>query len=300
MVYASLIMPTCDRPDDLRRCLESILPQLPSDGSVEVIVGDDGKQVSGRAVVDQVMPSAQWIKGPCRGPAANRNAASRLASGKWLIFLDDDCIPSQDYLTSYLAAMHLSAEDIDVLEGCTTRLPKPPSLLWEAPETTTAHDYLTCSANFAIRAEVFVSVHGFDERYEGGVYAEDVDLSARLSRAGYQVQFVPEASVAHPIRHVPSAEKLARRWEGKVIFAFDQGASAFTVGWRLPWHTLRVIQSRFRRQPWNVENARAAWLFFHEWLLVVSKTPGWLKKWAPAPRSVFWSASTGAVPKFGF
>jgi GT2 family glycosyltransferase len=296
----SLIIPTCNRPDDLKRCLDAIRPQLPDDGSVEVIVGDDGKHAAGRAVTAESLPSAHWIKGPSRGPAANRNMGARHASGEWLIFLDDDCVPSSQYLAAYIQAMRSASEDVAVLEGCTTRLPKPPSLLWEAPETTTAHDYLTCSANFAIRAKVFAAVGGFDERYEGGVYAEDVDLSARLSRAGHQVQFAPAAAVVHPIRRVPDAEKLARRWEGKVIFAFDQGASAFTVGWRLPWHTLRVIQSRFRGQPWNVENACAAWLFFREWLLVVSKTRGWVNKWAPAPRSSFWSVHAGAVPKHGF
>ena len=295
----SLIIPTCNRPEDLRRCLEAIHPQLPDDGSVEVIVGDDGRHAAGRAVTEETMPSARWIKGPSRGPASNRNAGARHASGEWLIFLDDDCVPSPQYLAAYIKAIR-SADGTAVLEGSTTRLPKPPSLLWEAPETTTAHDYLTCSANFAIRADVFASVSGFDERYEGGVYAEDVDLSARLSRAGHRVQFVPQAAVMHPLRHVPDAEKLARRWEGKVIFAFDQGASAFTVGWRLPWHTLRVIQSRFRGQPWNAENVSAAWLFFHEWLLVVGKTPGWVRKWAPAPRSTFWSVHPGAVPKHGF
>ena len=106
--------------------------------------------------------------------------------------------------------------------------------------------------------------------------------------------------VVHPLRRVPSAQKLARRWEARVIFAYDQGAPWFTILWRLPLHVLRVVQSRFRKQPMNMENMRAAWLFFQEWLLVVRDTPGWVGKWAAAPRSPFWRANREAAPKFGF
>lgn len=300
MPLATLIIPTCNRPADLRRCLELLAPQLPADGSVELIVTDDGKDEQACEIIAQVLPLAKWLRGPRRGPASNRNAAAKTASGGWLIFLDDDCQPTANYLAAYLVGIREAPRTSGIIEGSTRRDPTPPSLLWEAPETLRFHGHLTCSCNFAIRADIFHAMDGFDHRYAGGVYAEDTDFSARLSRAGYQMTFEPRAMVVHPLRPIPGAAKLAKRWEGKVIFAFDQGASALTVAWRLPWHVLRVIQSRFRHQRLSLENLRAAFRFAGEWLLVVLHTPGWVKKWSTAPRSSFWEIGRGRVPKFGF
>ncbi|MGV3660602.1 MAG: glycosyltransferase family 2 protein [Prosthecobacter sp.] len=300
MIFASIIIPTCNRTDDLRACLEKLVPQLPADGSVEVIAADDGSSSLSKEMLTVVFPSVQWLQGPRRGPAANRNRGALAARGEWLIFMDDDLVPEPGYLQGYLDVMQAAPRQLCVLEGATMRLPKPPSLLWEAPENIRAHGHLTCSCNFAIRAATYRDMEGFDERYLGGVYAEDTDLSARLQSAGFRVEFVPAACVVHPIRHLPDVAKLARRWEGKVIFAFDQGASWLTVGWRLPWHVLRVIQSRFRNQPMSNENLHAVVLFFGEWLLVLCQTPAWVWKWMSAPRSRFWRSSSHPVPKFGF
>lgn len=300
MVFASIIIPTCNRTGDLRQCIEKLVPQLPADGSVEIIVTDDGSSQSTHDMIFSSYPMVKWTQGPRLGPAANRNRGSLVAQGEWLIFVYDDLLPGADFVAAYLRAMQTASKQLCVLEGATTRPSRPPSLLWEAPENIRAHGHLACSCNFAIRADTYRIMDGFDERYRGGVYAEDTDLSARLLRAGYHVQFIEEAAAVHPIRHVPDAAKLAKRWEGKVIFAFDQGATWLTVGWRLPWHALRVIQSRFRNQPWSQENRRALLLFFGEWLLVVCQTPGWVWKWMSAPRSRFWLTSANGVPKFGF
>lgn len=300
MVFASIIIPTCNRTADLRLCVEKIVPQLAADGSVELVVTDDGSSMMTRDMLATDFPTVRWIQGPRLGPAANRNRGAVVAHGDWLVFVDDDLLPGTEFVAAYLHAMRSASKCVCVLEGATTRQPAPPSLLWEAPENIRAHGHLACSCNFAIRADTYHIMEGFDERYRGGVYAEDTDLSARLMRAGYQVQFVANAMAVHPLRHVPDATKLARRWEGKVIFAFDQGASWLTVGWRLPWHVLRVIQSRFRGQSWSQENRRAMLLFFGEWLLVLCNTPNWVWKWMSAPRSRFWRTNTRIVPKFGF
>ena len=50
----------------------------------------------------------------------------------------------------------------------------------------------------------------------------------------------------------------------------------------------------------DVENIRAALLFFGEWFFVLISTPAWVSKWSEAPRSSFWSTSAVRVPKFGF
>lgn len=296
----SLIVPTCNRTGDLQRCLEALIPQVQSSPHpVELIVMDDSKTDETRELLARNFPQASWNRGPQRGPAANRNSGAARSGGDWLIFVDDDCIPSSGFLAAYLKRFPTAS----AFEGAIYKTPFPTSLLFEAPHQTEGTGRLSCSCHFAIKRAVFEEIGGFDERYLAGVYAEDTDFSARLSASSVEVIFIEEASVVHPARSLPSSLQLARRWEGKAIFAFDQGASAFTILWRLPWHVLRVIQSRFRRQPFNRENRAALWKFSGEWLCALLLTPLWVWKWSRRERSSFWKSEvtkTGAVSKFGF
>jgi glycosyltransferase involved in cell wall biosynthesis len=298
----SIVIPTCQRVADLERCLEILVPQLPADGSCELVVSDDGNVKKTEATLAAKFPAVRWTQGPRRGPAANRNHGASETTGEWLLFLDDDLVPSPDFVTEMVKSMGLAADE-SILEACIVNDEKPRSLLWEAPHSDIDYPRLTCSAAFCIRRSTFDGISGFDNRYENGVYHEDIDFSARLLAIGARKKFVRTAVVTHPFRRVPEAKRLARRWEGKCVFAFDQGASSLRVLWGLPWHALRVIQSRFRDKPLNAENAKAFGLFVAEWLWVLWLTPGWVAKWAKRQRSPFWCewvSRHGPAPKYGF
>ena len=86
----SIIIPTCNRADELHDCLARLIPQLPSDGSTTVFVCDDGSDAATKSMVGEKFPMVRWNQGPRRGPATNRNFGARQADGDWLIFLDDD------------------------------------------------------------------------------------------------------------------------------------------------------------------------------------------------------------------
>lgn len=297
---ASVIIPTFNRTKELRTCLAALYSQMPGDGSVEVLVSDDGTAPKTREMLAQEFPLVRWWQGPLRGPASNRNFGASKAQGEWLLFLDDDCIPSPPYLRAYLYAFALYERSFVALEGPTVREAEPPSLLWEAPHTPNGGVLISC--NFAIRKQVFVNVGQFDERYPVAAF-EDTEFAERFRLSGGSVQFVPDAEVIHPLRPVHSPSRLAARWEGKAIFALDQGATPFRVLWGLPWHALRVIQSRFRGRSWSAENIRALLLFVREWLLVCWRTPGWVWKHSRHSRRQFWVRHVslhGPAPKFGF
>jgi GT2 family glycosyltransferase len=299
---ASIIIPTCDRTEALRRCLRSVVPQLPTTGECEVIVTDDGNSLNSRQMVTNDFPEVRWVAGPRSGPAANRNSGARQATEQWLLFLDDDLEAAGEWLSSYLSAF-ASGDGKMIFEGCIFNDRHSASLLWEAPLNLDGKISFYCSANFAVSRRLFDQLEGFDERYLNGVYAEDVEFGARARAVGAQFTFLKEAAAMHPLRKRPSALKLAKRWEGKLIYAHDQGASPFRLAWNTPWHALRIIQWRLGTQPMSGENARAAWLFLQEWLWVFWLAPGWVRKWSVQPRSRFWKnhvAKHGPVPKYGF
>jgi GT2 family glycosyltransferase len=298
-MHVSIIIPTCNRPEALAVCLEALVPQLHGASDIEVLVLDDGSNLATCHMIGEKLPQARWYAGPRRGPAANRNLGASKADGEWLIFLDDDCIPAPDWLDAYLQGMPRAGVMI-ALCGATRGVGVRKSLLWEAPHNPDGELLISC--NFAIRRNEFLQVGGFDERYPMAAF-EDTEFAERFFRHQGHVTFLPQASVDHPWRPLPPARTLARRWEARVIYAFDQGASARTILWRLPWHVLLVLQSRLREQRWSGKHLRALMVFAKEWLLVTCLTFAWVRKWGKRPRSEFWTAEvnrTGAVAKYGF
>jgi hypothetical protein len=295
----SVIIPTCNRPDDLGRCLERLAPQMRFADGEELIVTDDGADEAGRAVVER-FPGARWTRGERRGPASNRNHGASLAGGEWLVFLDDDCLPQSSFLQAYREKIAAGVESMTALEGKTEREASLPSLMWEAPHNPEGGHLISC--NFAIRRRDFEAVGRFDGRYPSAAL-EDTEFAARFVALGGKVHFLPEASVIHPLRPLPPARKLAARWEGKVIFALDQGAPPWLVALWLPWHVFRVIESRFRGRGLSRDHFRALVRFSMELGWVCLLTPGWVRKRKMEIRSPFWeeqAARVGPVPRYGF
>ncbi len=298
----SVVVPTCHRNEDLALCLDRLAPgaQTLSASLYEVIVTDDGRTTTAEELVAERYPWAQWTQGPQRGPGANRNHGAKLATGEWLVFVDDDCLPEPQWLDAYAIAIDgLPADDRVLLQGPTIRMEELPSLLWEAPQDLQGTAGIT--ANFATRRADYMASGGIDERYR---YAfEDTEFFSRQIAREFELRSVTDAIVHHPIRRRPGVVRLAQRWEGRVVYALDQGALPWTVAWRLPLHVARVIQSRFRDEQISFTNAKAALLFAGEWMLVTLWTPGWIIKWARNDRSAFWSryvVEHGSAPKYGF
>jgi GT2 family glycosyltransferase len=293
---ATILIPTRNRPGDLRRCLELLLPQLP-DGFA-ILVCDDSSNDQTRDLVRAEFPSVQWQEGPRLGPGANRNAGARVARGRWIVFLDDDCLPLPGLLAAYAAAM---AGSEGVLAGPALRSDaRKDSLLWEAPRSASETELLPPSCNFAMPRGLFLNSGGFDERYR--ISFEDMEFFARLRNSGVSIRYVAAAAVEHPSRPLPGPSALADRWEARVISSLDFGAPSRLVLLRLPKHILLVILSRFRGRRATLDSAQAALVFAGEYFFALLRLPFWLRKHRAGPRSPFWTAQAAAgkaPPRFG-
>jgi glycosyltransferase involved in cell wall biosynthesis len=88
MIEVSVIIPTFNRKERLRKALESVLQQ--EDTAFEVIVIDDGSTDGTGEMVTKEFPSVAYSYQSNRGQAAARNAGIEKARGEWIAFLDSD------------------------------------------------------------------------------------------------------------------------------------------------------------------------------------------------------------------
>jgi GT2 family glycosyltransferase len=201
MVFFSVIIPTCNRNDNLAQCLEAlqeaknVLQFERRDLCCEVIVSDDGPAPNAEGLIAEKFTWAKWIDGPKRGPAANRNNAAKNASGKWLVFVDDDCIPSARWLAAF--AIFAEPEEYPVLEGKT--MPQGRQMRADDDCPTNLSGGFLWSCNFAIRRSVFLEIGGFDDSFPFPAM-EDVDLHYRIRKNQLPIKFVPDGVVEHPWR----------------------------------------------------------------------------------------------------
>ncbi|HTB66229.1 MAG TPA: glycosyltransferase family A protein [Steroidobacteraceae bacterium] len=198
-VCVSVVIPTCNRPDLLERCLRALavaIEALGSAGRIEVVITDDSADDATERMLASRHPWARWVRGPRRGPAANRNSGVAASRGEWVFFLDDDCIPDPLWLNAYFEAFE-KHPDCNVFEGKTIADRDIRRLDEDSP--VNAQGGYLWSCNMVIRRTLFDQLGGF---CEGFPYAamEDVDMRLRLEAKAERYPFVPAATVCHPYR----------------------------------------------------------------------------------------------------
>lgn len=95
----SVVLPTYDRPEHLRRAIDSVVAQ--SYTRWELLVVDDGGHADSKAVVDDTRDERiRWMRIENQGVCAARNAALEDATGELIAYLDDDNVMDADWLYS--------------------------------------------------------------------------------------------------------------------------------------------------------------------------------------------------------
>jgi GT2 family glycosyltransferase len=228
VVKASVIILTWNSQQVVDACLSSLAGGL-SSYPFEVIVVDNGSHDQTLTILRERYP---WVRVLCnevnRGVAPARNQGIQLASGEYLILLDDDTVVQPgalDRLIAYMESAHevgLCGPQLRTFEGhrhlsCrlfptlsykfVRRLPVAfARRLTRAVEmadwdhaTIREVDYVIGACQI-IRRTALLEVGLLDERIFYG--PEDVDLCLRLHKAGWRVVYNPEAVVLHTERRV--------------------------------------------------------------------------------------------------
>lgn len=197
----SVIIPTYRRPALLSRCLEALCEQDFDVKFYEVIVVTDGPDAESAEVV-KIQSARSNVKLRClstpvkRGPAAARNLGWRSASGKLILFTDDDCIPASNWIRSY----SLAAEGRNLV-AFTGKLIVPigsaPTDFEKNTHALESAEFVT--ANCACTKAALEITNGFDERFTMA-WREDSDLEFKLLKNNIPITKIESAVVVHPVR----------------------------------------------------------------------------------------------------
>ena len=98
----SIIIPTYNRPSDLRNCIKSILNQTIK--PFEIIIVDDGdlSELPLQKECKDAGIQYKYFKKSKRGLTESRNEGIQLAAGDIIFFLDDDVVLFPDYIEEIL------------------------------------------------------------------------------------------------------------------------------------------------------------------------------------------------------
>ena len=196
----SIIIPTFNGASRIGNCLEALLPQTVGTDS-EILVVDDGSSDGTGVVVSRYL-GARLISQANAGPAAARNRGALEAKGSIILFTDDDCVPTSDWL----AAMIQPFKNPDVVGVKGAYRTRQKSLVARFVQAD-YEDRYRLMANLpdidfvdtysaAFRRDRFLEMNGYDTSFPVAC-AEDIELSYRMSERGWKMKFVPTAIVYH-------------------------------------------------------------------------------------------------------
>ncbi len=215
--------------------LESLRFQTNRD--FEVVIADDGSRQETRDLVERFRENSGlpvkhfWQADEGYRPSRSRNGAAKLASGKYLIFIDGDCCLLPDFVDSHLALAEegwfVAGRRCYIRSGPTERIFRKSSKIYRWPKILWFLLALTgrCNrpfqflplpvseerrkrrpqawekvqtCNLGLWRKDFVAADGFDISYHGHGL-EDSDFVLRLIRTGVQRK---DGDYTSPVLHL--------------------------------------------------------------------------------------------------
>ncbi|MDR2042147.1 MAG: glycosyltransferase [Tannerella sp.] len=203
-MFFSLIVPIYNRPDEARELLESLSAQTCTD--FELVLVEDG---STRPCADEVEKyrtkfRINYLVKENSGRSDTRNTGMKNAGGDYFIFFDSDCIIPPDYLET---VKKMLADDYADCFGGPDREHPSFTMMQKAVNYAMTSFWTTGGIrggkvnmekfkprtfNMGFSRAVYETTGGFKD-----MYGEDIDLSIRISKAGFTTRLYRDAYVYH-------------------------------------------------------------------------------------------------------
>lgn len=245
----SIILVNYNGADILPDCLNSVSRFFNKDNS-EVIVVDNSSEDFSANFVAENFPDIQLIRLPVnKGFGAGNNAGAKVAKGEFLFLLNTDTIITSNILPHLIDLMEENPE-VGIIgpkllfpDGIFQISFSPKISIRGEIEAKKLHSYaqsptklnllennfqqikevdIVVGAAFFIRADLFHSLGGFDEKFF--MYFEESDLCQRVKNAGYKVLYTPEVSLIHIRGHSVNkiANKMAVEYRHSQIYYYQK------------------------------------------------------------------------------
>lgn len=207
-----VIVPTYNRVDKLRECLDSLLEQDYPPSNYSIIVVDDGSSDGTKELLDQYSRANEnmtYFTQKNKGSYSARNLGISNSQGEIVCLLDDDCVAEKDWIMSHVKGY--TSPDIGGVGGKIIGY-SPRTQIEKYVEKNKLFDQenmmkiFLVTANASYRRKVFEQIGGFDDNFRSG---GDADMGIRTLHAGFKLVYGPDAVVNH--KHRSTLRQLLRQ-----------------------------------------------------------------------------------------
>jgi len=212
-IDTTIIIPNWNGEKWLGGCLDALSNQDYT--NFRTIVVDNGSEDHSRELLRTTYPWVETILLPeNKGFACAVNIGIKASRTEYIVLLNNDTIPSREWLNALHEMIQSSPPDVGSLASCMVMMDNPlfiddagDILDWFGSAEKRGHCHPVSEYSDAV--EVFSACAGaalyrrsalektglFDETFES--YLEDIDLGLRLRIAGHRCIYVPQAVIRH-------------------------------------------------------------------------------------------------------
>ncbi len=275
----TVIIPTYNRKDILKKCLNALFNQTYPQSDYEIIVVDDGSTDGIEKVVKSLINVSscrlRYLRQKHKGPATARNLGIKNANGKIILFIGDDIIATPNMLREHMEFhKRYTSQSIAILGYVTW----PPDAvitpfmeyLYESgvqfgyssiDDCLNVSYYYFYTSNISLNRQFLLNYGLFDEDFPFAAW-EDIELGYRLTRQNLRILYNPQAIAyhEHPMAPKSFSKKATRIGYSRVILyqkhpeldAHLNSKSRFSIKdiprvalWHLPQSLVKFFPKRY-------------------------------------------------------
>lgn len=261
----TVIIPNYNGATLIKKNLPGVVESLSSYKDSKIIIVDDGSSeedyLSLKDIVDgyiaEGVPVDLIRKEKNSGFSSTVNKGALNSDSDYIVLLNSDVAPDKDFLIPIIedfkinenlfgvGCMDRSEEGVGVvLRGRGEAFWKRGFLMHRRGEVDQPNTFWLSGGSSVVRTDLFKKFGGFDEIYDP-FYWEDIDLSYRVRKSGYEIMFDNRSRVTH--RHLEGAIK--KNFSKKKV-----NKTAFRNQFIFVWKNIT---------DWNLISSHLFWLPYH-------------------------------------
>ncbi len=219
----SIVIPNFNGEELLKKNLPLVLKAKanPLNEITEIIIVDDGSIDGSVSLIKSNFPEVKLIKHRLnRGFSASVNTGARTAKGDLIALLNNDVIPSENFLVAVFS--HFKDDKVFGVSlhekgYAWARGIFKDGYIEIAPgeETNQAHlSFWVSGGSGVFRRSYWMKLGGMDEKLLSPFYWEDIDLCYRAAKRGWFNLWEPDANVVH--KHESTISKFSKKYVERI------------------------------------------------------------------------------------